>query len=207
MISMSASAMYRRARPSRSLVQALLIEHHVGLHDAAAVTAGHALGLQNVVQAVELPALLAVVPVDAAVKLQDLPAAGGLMETVDVLGDDGPQLALRPPTPPAFGGRRWVWHRGPASWPGRNGKILPACFHRSVWLKIVSGGYFHSWWYRPSSAAEVRDAALSGDSGPAEKDDIVAAVHHFLAAASILSSMRRPPFVSLFYHCPQEVSL
>ena len=27
-------------------------------------------------------------------KLQDLPAAGGLMETVDILGDDGPQLAL-----------------------------------------------------------------------------------------------------------------
>ena len=51
--------------------------------------------MEDEVQPVELPARLAVVPVNAAVQLQNLPAAGGLMQPVDVLGDDGLQLSRR----------------------------------------------------------------------------------------------------------------
>ena len=34
------------------------------------------------------------IPVDTAVEFQDLVAAGGLVQAVDVLGDDGLQLSL-----------------------------------------------------------------------------------------------------------------
>ena len=49
--------------------------------------------MEDEVQIVEFAAFLAVVPVDAAVELQNTLAAGGLVEAVDVLGDDGLQLA------------------------------------------------------------------------------------------------------------------
>ena len=55
-------------------------------------------------QTVKFPAPLAVVPVDAAVELQHVPAAGGLVEPVDVLGDDGFQPALRLPLRQLFMG-------------------------------------------------------------------------------------------------------
>ena len=44
------------------------------------------------VKVMELAALFAVVPMDAAVELQHPAAPGGLVEPVDVLGDDGLQL-------------------------------------------------------------------------------------------------------------------
>ena len=75
-------------------VQPLAVEDHVGLDDAAAAAGGHAFALQDVLHGVELPALGAVVPMDAPVELQHVPAARGLVEAVDVLGDDGGELAV-----------------------------------------------------------------------------------------------------------------
>ena len=69
------------------LVQALLVEHHVGLDHAAAVAEGHAPAVLDVLGAVALVATGAVVPQDGAVELQNVLAAGLLVEAVDVLGD------------------------------------------------------------------------------------------------------------------------
>ena len=63
----------------RPLIQPLLIEHHIRLDDAAAAAPGHALRAEDMLQTVKFPAPLAVVPVDAAVELQHVPAAGGLI--------------------------------------------------------------------------------------------------------------------------------
>ena len=60
------------------------------------LAAGNALGVGRIVlQPVKLPALLAIVAQDAPVQLQHLAAAGLLVQAVDVLGDDGLELALR----------------------------------------------------------------------------------------------------------------
>ena len=75
------------------LIQPLLIQHHVGLNDAAALAPGDAAAVKHEVKVMELAALFAVVPVDAAVELQHPAAPGGLVEPVDVLGDDGLQLS------------------------------------------------------------------------------------------------------------------
>ena len=75
------------------LVQALLIQHHIGLNDAAAGAAGDAGGIGHSLHAVELAAAAAVIAQDAAVELQYLMAAGLLVQAVDVLRDDRQQAA------------------------------------------------------------------------------------------------------------------
>ena len=78
----------------RLLIQSFLIQYHIGLHGSAAAAAGDALGVQDEVQIMKLSAPFTVVPVDAAVQFQHPVAAGGLMESVDVLGDDGLEFSL-----------------------------------------------------------------------------------------------------------------
>ena len=86
------------------LVQPLFVQDHVGFDGAAALAAGHALAVEHEVEVIEFPAALTIVPVDAAVELQHPLAAGGLMEPVDVLGDDGAELALGLPLRQLFVG-------------------------------------------------------------------------------------------------------
>ena len=77
------------------LVQALLVEHHVRLYDAAALgAAGHAGAVCDKIHIVELAAAGAVVAQGAAVQLVHGFATCGLMQTVNVLGDHRPQPAL-----------------------------------------------------------------------------------------------------------------
>ena len=76
------------------MIQPLLIEHYIRLDDAAAAAPGYPLGVQDVIQIIESAAVLAVIAVHAAVELQHIAAAGGLVESVDVLGHHCPQLSL-----------------------------------------------------------------------------------------------------------------
>ena len=76
------------------MIEPLLIKHHIRLDDAAAAAPGHSLGVQDVVQVIKGPAVLAVIAVHAAMELQHIAAAGGLVEPVDVLGHHCPQLSL-----------------------------------------------------------------------------------------------------------------
>ena len=77
------------------LVQALLVEHHVRLYDAAALgAAGHTGAVCDKIHIVEPAAADAVVAQGAAVQLVHGFAARRLMQAVDVLGDHRTQLAL-----------------------------------------------------------------------------------------------------------------
>ena len=112
----------------RPLIQPLLIEHHIRLDDAAAAAPGHALRAEDMLQTVKFPAPLAVVPVDAAVELQHVPAAGGLVEPVDVLGDDGFQPALRLPLRQLFMGGVGLGVRGQQLGPVEAEKFFGVAF-------------------------------------------------------------------------------
>ena len=78
----------------RLFVKRLLIEHDVGLHNAAAGAAGDALCIADEFTGIEFAAFHAVIAQNAAVQLKDVPASGLLVQTVDVLRDDGGQMAL-----------------------------------------------------------------------------------------------------------------
>ena len=78
----------------RFLVERLLIEHDVGLHDAAAGAAGDALRIADKLGGIKFAALHAVIAQNAAVQLIDALAPGLLVQTVDVLRDDGGQMSL-----------------------------------------------------------------------------------------------------------------
>lgn len=76
------------------VVQSFFIQDDVGLDGAAAgVALRHALAVEHVFGVKEFMAALAEIAVYAAVQFEDVFAAGLLMEAVDVLRDDGFQLA------------------------------------------------------------------------------------------------------------------
>ena len=76
------------------LGQGFFIQHDVGLDDTAALTRRHTLALCDLLYAVELAALHAVIAQDRAVQLMHAHTARRLVQTVDVLGHNGAQLAL-----------------------------------------------------------------------------------------------------------------
>ena len=53
------------------MIQTFFVEHHIGLHDAAAVTAGYALSIPDKFGRMEFTALHAVIPEDGAVEFVD----------------------------------------------------------------------------------------------------------------------------------------
>ena len=76
------------------LVRGLAVEHHVGLHHAAAAgTFRHAAGVQQPVEIVFPVAVHAVVLVHAAVQLVHQAVPRHAVQAVDVLGHHAPQLA------------------------------------------------------------------------------------------------------------------
>lgn len=60
--------------------------------------------MQHEIKIIKFAALLTEIAMDTAVKLQNRFAAGGLVKPVDVLGDDGPELALTFPPGQLFVG-------------------------------------------------------------------------------------------------------
>ena len=122
MIRRSASEISRMDSLSVFWLRALLVEHHIRLDGAAAAAPGDAFGVEDIVQIIEFSALFAVIAVDAAVELQDVLAASGLMEAVDVLGDDGCKLPLLLPLGQLAVGGVGLGVGGPGAWPGRSGK-------------------------------------------------------------------------------------
>ena len=76
------------------LVQPFFVEHHIGLDEAPALTAGHAFRLQHVVSVIKFPARLTVIPVYGSVELVHLFTACQLVQAVDILGNDRRQLSL-----------------------------------------------------------------------------------------------------------------
>ena len=75
------------------VVQPLLVQHDFGLDHAAAAALGNADRIADILRREELRALQASVAMDGAVQFQHGFAACFLMESVDVLGDDGAQTA------------------------------------------------------------------------------------------------------------------
>ena len=76
------------------VVQSFFIQDDVGLNGAAAgIALRHAVAVEHVFGVKEFMAALAEIAVHAAVQFEDVFAAGFLMEAVDVLRDDGFQLA------------------------------------------------------------------------------------------------------------------
>ena len=177
------------------LVEALLIQHHVGLYNAAAGAAGDARRRGHGLHAVELAASAAVVAQDAPVQLQHLAAAGFLVQPVDVLGDDGFQLALPLPLRqlPVGGVGLGVQCQHFAAVKvvkllrvGLKKRVAEHGFRRILEFLAV----------QPVHAAEVLDAGLRADACAAEKDDVVAPVHQFFQLHDGFVHRGFPPFLS-----------
>lgn len=73
-------------------VEPLAVEHHIGLDDAAG-TFGHAVAFEHRRNTVKLPAAHAMVAVNAPVQLEHGLGPAAPMQIVDVLRDDGGELA------------------------------------------------------------------------------------------------------------------
>ena len=153
------------------VVEPLLIEHHVRLDHPAAGAAGHALRFEDIVQAVGLSALHAVVAQDAAVQLADVAAAGLLMEAVDVLGDDGGQLAPFLPAGQLFVSGVRFCVRAEHLFTVKTVELL-----RMVQEKMMAQNLLRRpgvmLVIQPVHAAEIRDSALGGHARPAKKHDM-----------------------------------
>ena len=77
------------------LIQSFFIQHNIRADDASAAAAGNALPEIHFIRIVYSAALHAVAAMNASVQLQYILASGCLMQTVNILRDDGLQLAFR----------------------------------------------------------------------------------------------------------------
>ena len=109
-------------------------------------------------------------------ELQHLMAAGLLVQAVDVLGDDGLELALPLPLGQLFVGGVGLGVQGQHLGPVEVVKFLHVALVKAVaehGLRRV----FEFLMVQAVHAAEVLDAGFRADPGPAEEDDVVALVH------------------------------
>ena len=109
-------------------------------------------------------------------ELQHLPAAGLLVQAIDVLGDDGLELALPLPLGQLFVGGVGLGVQGQHLGPVEVVKFLHVALVKAVTehgLRRV----FEFLMVQAVHAAEVLDAGFRADPGPAEEDDVVALVH------------------------------
>ena len=177
------------------LVEALPIEHHVRPDGPPAGAAGHAGSLGDAGHVVPLPAGEAGVPVLAAVKLQHVPAARHLVEAVNVLGDDGPQLALPlqlgQGVVGAVGLGVGVEHHAPEEVV----KLRCVADEIPVGEHLLVGEALLFLLVQAVGAAEIRDAAGGGDARPAQEHRALALLHP-LAQALPLRHAGAPPFSS-----------
>lgn len=157
-------------------VQAFLVQDHVGLDAAAAAAHGDAFGVHDIFRVIELAAALAVVAEGAAVELQDVFAAGRLVEAVDVLGDDGFQLSFLFPL-----GQLFV---GLVGLDAGHQELVPVVFEELFGHTRVAGMAEHEFrrefiflTVEAVLASEIRYAAFGGNAGAAEKDDVAAACY------------------------------
>ena len=178
------------------LVRGLAVEHHVGLHHAAAAgTFGHALGVQQPIEVVFPVAVHAVVLVYAAVQLVHQAVPRHAVQAVDVLGHYAPQLAyaLQFVQCPVrrVGPCLWVQH------------VLPVEFKEAVGVQVEEGRTEHHLRgqiavflpIKPVFAAKVGDAAGGADPRAPEEHDPPAPVDDFLQCAHVHPSrtiMTRP---------------
>ena len=126
-----------------------------------------------------LAALFTVVAQRTAMQLQNLTAARRLMQPVNVLRDDGFQLALRFPLRQLSVGGVGLRSGQPQLF------MVKAIVFLRVFLKKRVGQNLLRrilvfLIVKPVHAAEIRDAALRRDAGAAEKHDVVAAVDELL---------------------------
>ena len=165
----------RRHGPGdNALVQALLIQHHIRLDDAAALgAAGHPGAVGHKLHIVKSTAVHAVIAQGAPVQLIHRFGAGCLMQAVDVLGDDRLQPAL-----PLQLGQPQVGRIGLC--PFYNELIavkavellrvlLPERMAQDGFRRVVVGLVI-----QPVHAPEIRDAAFGGNARTAKKDDAAA---------------------------------
>lgn len=77
-----------------AVIKALLVEHNVRFNDAATIATGHACAVENMFGRVGFSAGAAVVSMDGTMQFEHVFAARFLMETVDILGDNGAEFPL-----------------------------------------------------------------------------------------------------------------
>ena len=132
--------------------------------------------MQDGVQPVKGPAPLAVVPQHTAVKLQHLPAAGLLVQAVDVLGNDGLQPSLLLPLGQLPVGGVGLCPGGQHLGPVKIVKLRLAAhieavaqdgFRRVLEFLVIQAVH----------AAEIRNPGFGGYPGSAEKDDAFRLCH------------------------------
>ena len=77
----------------RSSVQPFFIEDHIRFDDSSTFTTWDSFRFLHICRIIELPASLAVIPMDTSVKLPYMFTSGHLMQSVNVLGYDSRQLS------------------------------------------------------------------------------------------------------------------
>ena len=142
---------------------------------------------------VYLPAAGAVGAQNAAVKLQHLLAAGSLMQTVNILSDDGPELA------PLFKlGKLQVSPIGHNTVDDQLFPVKTVILSRVTDKKAAGedsfGRVLPLLVIQSVHAAEIRNSRLCTDSGTAEKNDILALVHQFFQFGNVFVHGRTSPF-------------
>ena len=162
------------------IIQTFLIKNHIRFDPAAAgADRNRVPAVPDIFRREEFAALCAVVPVNTAVKLINFFAAGGLVQAVDVLGDNGKQFSFLFPLGQfqvsfvglRFQGKHFIPVKAEEFFRllheegvGQDG------FRRIIVFLIV----------KTVHAAEVRDAAFRGDTGAAEEDDTGAFINILL---------------------------
>ena len=158
------------------LIQPLLVEHHVGLHDPAAVATGNPLGILNKLRTVEFAAAHTVVAQDAAVKLIDPTASRLLVQAVDILGHHGAELSFSLPPGQHLVGYVGFKAQRQHLLPVKTVKILRVSEEKAVAddgfrgiVKLLAVQSVH--------AAKVRNTRFRTHACPAKKDDIATLGH------------------------------
>ena len=157
------------------IVQAFFVEDDIGLDGTAAgIAFGDACRLVDLLGIKEFMAVLAEIAVDTAVQFQDVFTTAFLMETVDILSNDGFQLARLFQFSQLFVGHIRL---------GRKGRVQdfvpvePVKFIGVLFIKRVGQHRFRRIFVmlviQPVFTAEIRDAAFCGNAGTTEKYNIV----------------------------------
>ena len=187
----------RRDEPDRLfqdlLVQRFLIKHHVRADDAAAFAAGHTLAVVDEALGIRPAAAGAVAAVCRAVQLEHLAAAGLLVQSVDVLRDDRPQLSLPLQLRQTPVGRvRLHARRSDQLGVIKAIKLLRVALKkagrqnrlRRVFVLLV---------VKPVHTAEIRYPAFRRDARAAEKDNVVRRRDHIFQFFDLRFQGLHPP--------------
>ena len=162
-----------------SVIQCFLIQYDIRFDNAAAGAAGNAFSSQYILGRIAFMAFKTIIAVDAAVQLQNLFAAGHLVQAVNILGHNGHQLArglqLRQLAVRRIGAGGQTKHFLPVKI-----KKLRRVTDKKTVAEDGLRGIGVLLMVQAVYGTKIRDSAFGGDAGPAEKNDTARIIYQLL---------------------------